>query len=118
MELEIQITFVCHEHDIDNDTLYQIRRCVAETNRDSGFGDVIEDVNDTFRNEHLTPNAVAFIGDGHREMFIGFIFNLDEIQHGDLPDLIMRGFPFLINTITERFPDVRTHINMSYAPIL
>ena len=118
MELELHLNFVCHEHDIDNDTLYQIRKCVAEMFRDSGFGDVIEDVNDTFRNEHITPNVVAFIGEDHREMFIGFLFNLDEILHGELPDLLIRGIPFFVNMITHRFPDVRTHVNISYSPIL
>lgn len=118
MQIEIDFNFVNFNDDLDNDTVYNIRRSIAEMFRDSGFGDVIEggDGRMYFTNEQAAPFTVSFIGEGQHELFVGYFLNITNDTSAHLSALLVNGAPQLYNRITENYPNVHTYIRTTYSP--
>lgn len=113
MDLIIDFYFSLNEDgDINNGTIYRIRKYVVEMFRDYGFGDIVEEENDLFSNIQARPYISGFVDDTHREMYIGYRFNARETNN--LPQLLTTGIPNLYDTIDNNFPFIVTSCRLAY----
>ena len=94
--MEISFAFFNRFHlPIENNILYELRREVARTFQNYGFGEIIEIENDKFANTFAIPVTDRYY-EVEQDLFISFrIENPREINHGDLAGLLLHGIPDL-----------------------
>lgn len=92
----IELSFTCCTEDrsrIPNDTMRTIRRYIAQTLENCGFGPVQEDGEDKFHNLYATPTTDEFY-DLEGDLFISYIwwYPIPE-GHGRYDQLVTVGLP-------------------------
>lgn len=108
----LTIDLVFHQANLDNDIIYRIKKRIAESLRDYGFGEMRDD-GDNVVNEFIRPtNASVF--NGEDGFFLKYTFDLENMEHGDLPDFLVRGIPILKERILHTYPHIRCRINTNY----
>lgn len=96
-EFDLSFTFSKDlSENIENDELFHLRHMIAHALRNAGFGEIIVEAEDRFRNTHATPlNDMYYVPENH--LFINFSWGYPLI-HGDIVNLISEGIPMIVNT--------------------
>ena len=117
MQVEIDFNFIAaHENeDLDNNTLNIIHRYVVEIMRDSGYGEIVDDEEFILANTFIRPFVVGYIGDGHHELFFGYVFPLtNNTAHGNIATLLTHGISNLFSNMNNYNPDIRVFARSTY----
>lgn len=120
MQLEIDFNFNLGEgrNTFDNNILHTIRYSLAETLRDCGYGEITNAADGSEINVHAHPLISVFIGEEHHELFISYVFNLNnDEQNGRVSSLLTYGIPKYINNITNNIPDVNLFVRTIYLDV-
>lgn len=96
------------QEDLDNNTLYELRRGVAHTLAHSEFGEVEEWGNDGFENRWAVPAIDAYIPHTN-ELHIAYLFLYPLAGRGNLMSLITRN----IFELHELARQLNTTLNFS-----
>lgn len=117
MQVEIDFNFIAaHDNeDLDNNTQNIIRRHIVEMMRDCGYGEIVNDEELILTNTFIQPFAISYIGDGHHEMFFGYVFPLtNNTTHGNITTLLTQGISNLFFTMNNHNPNVRVFVRTTY----
>ena len=87
-------------NNLSNHEIFAIRREIANIMEFSEFGRVTEIDVDKFANVFATPTTDAYF-QPENELFVSYSFNFP-LEHGNIPVLIMQGFPRLKQIIEEQ----------------
>ena len=103
MQVEISFTFFHREHqNLNNDTIYAIRRRVAQMFEDSEFGLVLETDDDKFVNTFAVPMTDEYYTP-ENQLFISFHFAFP-FHHGNPGTLLLQNIPRLFDWLRARDP--------------
>lgn len=119
MQVEIDFNFIVfHNNEIINHETEQIiRYAIVEMLRDCGYGSIINEDDGGVVNTYARPFNVGYSGGEHNEFFVGYTFPFNnDIDHGNLSELLTQGIPHFFDNMTNQLPDIRVYVRTTYIP--